>query len=39
MTPPTINIDEKLAKDSMKRILKVADIVVPGHGAPFDVRR
>lgn len=39
MTPPAINIDERLAKESMKRILKVADIVVPGHGAPFEVKR
>lgn len=39
MTPPVINIDPRLAKESMKRILKIADIVVPGHGAPFDVRR
>jgi glyoxylase-like metal-dependent hydrolase (beta-lactamase superfamily II) len=39
MTPPAINIDLRLAKESMKRILKIADIVVPGHGAQFDVRR
>jgi len=39
MTPPIINIDPRLAKESMKRILKIADIVVPGHGAQFDVRR
>jgi N-acyl homoserine lactone hydrolase len=39
MTPPAINIDPRLAKESMKRILKIADIVVPGHGAQFDVRR
>ena len=39
MTPPTINIDEKLALDSMKRILKKADFVIPGHGAMFKVIR
>lgn len=39
MTPPTINIDEKLALESMKRILKTADFVVPGHGAMFKVIR
>jgi N-acyl homoserine lactone hydrolase len=39
MTPPAINIDLRQAKESMKRILKIADIVVPGHGGQFDVRR
>jgi len=39
MTPPAINIDPRLAKESMKRILKVADVIIPGHGAQFDVRR
>jgi N-acyl homoserine lactone hydrolase len=39
MTPPAVNIDERLAKESMKRILKVADCVVPGHGAMFEVGR
>ena len=39
MTPPAINIDERLAKESMKRILKAADYVIPGHGAMFEVGR
>ena len=39
MTPPAVNIDERLAKESMERILKIADCVVPGHGAMFDVGR
>lgn len=37
MSPPLINIDEKLAMESMKRILKVADFVIPGHDAMFKV--
>lgn len=39
MIPPAININPKLAKKSMERILKIADIVVPGHDAPFEVLR
>jgi len=39
MTPPAINIDKRLAMESMKRILKVADYVIPGHGAMFEVGR
>lgn len=39
MTPPAINIDERLSLESMKRILKVADFVIPGHGATFKVVR
>jgi len=39
MTPPAINIDEKLAKESMERILKIADFVIPGHDAMFEVKR
>lgn len=39
MAPPVINIDPRLAKESMKRILKIADIIVPGHGAQFEVHR
>ena len=37
--PPSINIDRKLAVESMMRILKVADRVVPGHGPMFVVER
>lgn len=39
MTPPAINIDERLAMESMKRILSKADFVIPGHGSPFRVSR
>lgn len=39
MTPPAVNIDKKLAEESMKRILKIADRVVPGHGPIFVVER
>ena len=39
MTPPAINIDERLAMESMKRILTKADFVIPGHGALFELSR
>lgn len=39
MTPPAINIDERLAMESMKRILSKADFVIPGHGALFELSR
>ena len=38
MAPPAIHIDRRLAVESMDRILAWADIVVPGHDAPFEVR-
>jgi N-acyl homoserine lactone hydrolase len=35
--PPGVNVDPRLALASMDRLLSWADVVVPGHGAPFDV--
>lgn len=39
MTPPAININQKLAIESMKRIIERADFIIPGHGAMFAVNR
>lgn len=36
--PPAHNIDRDLACRSMSRIMKLADIVVPGHDRPFSIR-
>jgi glyoxylase-like metal-dependent hydrolase (beta-lactamase superfamily II) len=36
-TPPSINIDPRLALRSMEMILAWADVVVPGHDSPFEV--
>lgn len=36
--PPGINYDPELALRSMSAIVKMADIIVPGHGAPFEVK-
>ena len=36
--PPGICTDRRLAMESMERIRAFADVVVPGHGAPFRVR-
>lgn len=35
--PPALNIDRNQACKSMSRILKIADIIVPGHDRPFSV--
>ncbi len=35
---PALNIDETSAMESMKVIERYADVVIPGHGAPFIVR-
>ena len=34
-TPPAIHVDRRLAVESMDRILAKAEVVVPGHDAPF----
>jgi len=36
--PPALNFDRDLACRSMSRILKIANVVVPGHDRPFSVR-
>lgn len=35
--PPALNTDARLAKESLDRIRKFADVVIPGHGFPFMV--
>ena len=37
--PPRLNYDPDLALASMNEIVAFADIVVPGHGAPFKIDR
>lgn len=39
MIPPAINFDEELALESIKRITKYADVIIPGHDPPFLVSR
>ncbi len=36
--PPALHVDRELACKSMSRILRIADLVVPGHDRPFSVR-
>jgi len=36
--PPAHHVDRGLACRSMSRILKIADVVIPGHDCPFSVR-
>jgi len=35
--PPSINIDPRLALKSMDMLIESADVIVPGHEAPFEV--
>lgn len=37
--PPFINVNPTLAMKSMDAIASYADVIVPGHDAPFDVVR
>lgn len=36
--PPALSTDPETAKASMERVLRYADVVVPGHGFPFMTR-
>ena len=33
--PPAVNTDRDLALESIKRVRRYADVVIPGHGFPF----
>lgn len=33
--PPALNSDPDLALESIKRVRRYADVVIPGHGFPF----
>ena len=37
MVPPAVHVDRRLAVSSMERVIETADVVVPGHDAPFKV--
>ena len=37
--PPALHVDRDLAMASMKRIMTLADFVVPGHDFPFSIRK
>lgn len=39
MVPPALHTDRSLAEASMKKILMLADIVIPGHDFPFYVHK
>ena len=39
MVPPALNVNIELAISSMSKILRVADIVIPGHDHPFSVSK
>ncbi len=36
-TPPAVHVDRRLAVLGMERVISVADVVIPGHDAPFKV--
>ncbi|OKY77240.1 MAG: Metal-dependent hydrolase of the beta-lactamase superfamily II [Candidatus Methanohalarchaeum thermophilum] len=35
--PPGINIDKEKSMESIQKIIKIADLVIPGHDSPFKV--
>lgn len=37
--PPGINFNPQIALDSMRKIVEIADIVIPGHDGPFELRK
>jgi glyoxylase-like metal-dependent hydrolase (beta-lactamase superfamily II) len=37
--PPIVNVDPEKAIESMKKILKIADIIIPGHDYPFKLNK
>ena len=37
--PPIVNVDSKIAIQSMKKIIRIADIIIPGHDYPFKVNK
>jgi N-acyl homoserine lactone hydrolase len=37
--PPVIHVDAERAIESMKRIVEVADIIIPGHDSPFLIEK
>jgi glyoxylase-like metal-dependent hydrolase (beta-lactamase superfamily II) len=37
--PPSLHVDRKMAVASMRKIVSLSDIVIPGHDFPFSVRR
>jgi len=39
MVPPALHVNRELAISSMSKILRVADIVIPGHDHPFSVSK
>ncbi|MCL2031717.1 MAG: MBL fold metallo-hydrolase [Methanomassiliicoccaceae archaeon] len=39
MVPPAINIDAEVALESLKMIIRYADVIIPGHDPPFLAER
>ncbi|MHA1426173.1 MAG: MBL fold metallo-hydrolase [Candidatus Helarchaeota archaeon] len=37
--PPMVHVDVEVALTSMQRIKEIADIIIPGHGVPFEVKK
>ena len=37
--PPALHTDRNLAEASLKKIIEIADVVVPGHDTPFSIRK
>ena len=37
--PPVIHVDAQCALESMRKIVEVADIIIPGHDSPFKIEK
>lgn len=37
--PPVIHVDAECALESMKKIIEIADIIIPGHDMPFAIKK
>ncbi len=37
--PPVVHVDARRALDSMKKIVEIADIIIPGHDVPFEIKK
>ena len=37
--PPIVHVDAKLALESMEKIVRIADVIIPGHDSPFSIKK
>ena len=37
--PPRVHVDANRALESMEKIVQIADIIIPGHDSPFEIKK